>query len=754
MAPKAAAKRGSIDTTPTSPAAGAKRGSDAGVLTLAGPPGVRSKDPKPNHDDPLKEIEEEKRMTVNDTSITRFRVFARVRPFIDEELRDMGKDKELRSIVEMVGKRTILLDPKEGYQAKAQFEFDASLWSIPPNTGLVHTFADTIHESYITQQDVYRLTAKGCVQDAVSGFNTCILTYGQTGSGKTYTMMGLYNPESTCGGEGEEGIIPRVCNELFDELEKLREAEKSKPEEKRVKYTVEVNFVEIYMEKVRDLLDPDQKPRGKMGAGVANTDGMKEGKIRNDPDCGPYVEDVTKYVVENWAHCCLLLERGSKMRTTCATVVHNQSSRSHAIFQITILQQTKFPGKDKYSPPVIKTKAGRINLVDLAGSERGGMQEYVKESSKINASLLALRRVIDNLVERQNILLDQAKRELEGAALSAQELERALPQVPYRDSVLTWLLSDSIGGNAKTTMLATLSPMARNYGDTLATLQWSSKARNLVTVVKSNDVHASITDGYSTKAQEMKGSLLIQRQNVDGIRGQLAQLNQRIDESEAETISLMKRTIKSKDEENALIRLRAALLIQLMVRKFKNRREVRRREALLAEAKADRDVARGERDQQAAALAAQTAVQKEKETEAHTVASKLASTKKALHDLQARKRAFEEKQAKIKDEAEKLRTEERQLEADLNKQHADEEEQVVAAETKTVKVREDCAAAEKAKSDMEKELSEAAAPEKRKADIEDLKKQAADAEARVKALKDQKAQLTTKRDQLKKELKK
>ncbi|KAF8285688.1 kinesin-C [Trypanosoma cruzi] len=485
------------------------------------------------------------------TEITRFKVFSRVRPFIAEELAEM-EGQERRSVVEMTDNKTVILDPKDGWAPKAQFEFDASLWSIPPEHRIVHTFHDTKRSDYATQKDVYELIGKDLVPHVFDGFNSCILTYGQTGSGKTYTMMGLYDPNASCGGDGEEGIIPRVSNDLFLILT-TKQAEEAKKTElhDRVRFRVEVSFVEIYMERVRDLLDPALK-------NSKGNEKLQDARIRQDPYSGPFVEGVTKYQVENWAQCCLLLERGSMHRTTCATAVHNQSSRSHAIFQLTVIQEQTIPAKDRYSRPTVRCRAGRINLVDLAGSERGGFQDYVKESAAINTSLLALRRVIDNLTERQNILMEQAKAEITGAYYQ----ERTLPQVPFRDSVLTWLLSDSIGGNARTTMVATLSPLVKNYGDTLATLQWSSKARNLVTLVKVNDPLTTVTGGMANKAGELHNAVRIQRQNMDSLREALRQKQEFAEQLERESRSMTRQTAKNKEVLSSVMRQFNAATVQ------------------------------------------------------------------------------------------------------------------------------------------------------------------------------------------------
>ncbi|CAJ1025838.1 putative Microtubule binding/Kinesin motor domain containing protein [Leishmania shawi] len=511
----------------------------------------------PNHHLTLADAAEGTEAFKNRVSeITSFRVVSRVRPFIKEELAEM-EGQERRSIVEMAGTKTILLDPKDNWAPKAQFEFDASLWSIPPTHRIVHTFQDTKHKTYATQKDVYNLIAKDLVPHVFNGFNSCILTYGQTGSGKTYTMMGLYDPNASCGGDGEEGIIPRVSNDIFVILkERMEEEARTRSPQSVTKFRVEVTFVEIYMERVRDLLDPTLRH-------TRGNERLQDARIRQDPYSGPFVEGVTKYEVSNWGQCCILLERGSQHRTTCATAVHNQSSRSHAIFQLTVIQEVVVPNDNKYALPTFKTQAGRINLVDLAGSERGGFQDYVKESAAINTSLLALRRVIDNLTERQNMLMEMAEAEITGKRYQ----ERPLPQVPFRDSVLTWLLSDSIGGNARTTMVATLSPLVKNYVDTLATLQWSSRARNLVTLVKMND-QAVVQNGMAFHAGALDKALRIQRQNLDSLRETLRAKQEAARQLARQTKALKTSLNKAHSRELAIKKDRAALIIQRTFHRF------------------------------------------------------------------------------------------------------------------------------------------------------------------------------------------
>eukprot|EP00796_Vickermania_ingenoplastis_P009959 gene9959-6953_t len=480
-------------------------------------------------------IEESEEFKNRTSEITAFKVYCRVRPFIAEELAEM-EGQERRSIVEMSGNRTILLDPKDNWAPKAQYEFDASLWSIPPNHNLVHTFQDTRRKDYSSQRDVYELVAKD-----------------------------LYNPKVPCGGDGPEGIIPRVSNDLFALLAQRQRSEPKPTDGATVKYRVEVSFVEIYMERVRDLLDPALR-------NAKGSDRLHDARIRQDPYSGPFVEGVTKYQVENWGQCCILLERGSQHRTTCATAVHNQSSRSHAIYQLTVIRETTTPSKGRYDRPTIQTQSGRINLVDLAGSERGGFQEYVKESAAINTSLLALRRCIDCLTERQNMLMEELRAEITEGYRPA---ERNLPQVPFRDSVLTWLLSDSIGGNARTTMIATLSPLVKNYGDTQATLTWSSKARNLVTLVKVND-QAVVQGGLNSQRGQLGNAVQNVRQTLDSLRETLKKKQSAAEKMARDTESMRQAAISADERTEVMLREMAAIIIQRAYQMYTYRARLRK----------------------------------------------------------------------------------------------------------------------------------------------------------------------------------
>lgn len=703
-----------------SPTAGRKRST-----TAAGTP--RAKSPTtPRKTAPstaIKYVDPDRNLTQEDavegteafknriSEITSFRVVSRVRPFIQEELAEM-KGQERRSVVEMKDNVTILLDPKENWAPKAQFEFDASFWSIPPGHNLVHTFQDTKRKDYATQKVVYNYIAKDLVPHIFNGFNSCILSYGQTGSGKTYTMMGQYDPKATCGGDGEEGIIPRVSNDLFVLLRERLLEEEEKPPRDRTKFRVEVSFVEIYMERVRDLLDPALRH-------TRGNEKLQDARIRQDPCSGPFVEGVTKYSVENWAQCCTLLERGSMHRTTCATAVHNQSSRSHAIFQITLVQEMIEKPKEKGGRPIAKTQAGRINLVDLAGSERGGFQDYVKESAAINTSLLALRRVIDNLTERQNILIEQVRAEITGGYYQ----ERPLPQVPYRDSVLTWLLSDSIGGNARTTMVATLSPLVKNYGDTLATLQWSSKARNLVTLVKMND-HA-VRDGLADHAGQLGNAAQIQRGNLDSLRETLQAKQAAADRLEKESKALSKSLSKSKDQLTRIQRDRAAIIVQRAFHRYMLKKKLASYEDHQKKMQSElsaKNMAEMERLKREAEQKEEEARGRLKQAEAETdaIAAKCA-------DFESNREAFTQRRQEVQERYDKVRE---QIHAeDIEQRHKAKLEQEVAAGKAAVKSYQDeQAARQKEVEEMKAKIAASKTPEwsenleKVKQELEELRK--------------------------------
>ena len=329
----------------------------------------------------------------------------------------------------MQGSQTVLtpptnIDPKSKSAKAAQegsktFAFDKSYWSF--NKSDKH-FAD--------QHNLFDDLGKPLLDNAFQGYNNCIFAYGQTGSGKSYSMMGY----------GQEyGVIPRICKNMFERIEGMGT-------DKNLTCTVEVSYLEIYNERVRDLLNPATK--GNL-------------RVREHPSTGPYVEDLAKLAVRSFSDIENLMDEGNKARTVAATNMNETSSRSHAVFTLVLTQK-----RHDDETNMDTEKVAKISLVDLAGSERatstGATGARLKEGAEINRSLSTLGRVIAALAD-----------------LSSGKAHGKKVQVPYRDSVLTWLLKDSLGGNSLTAMIAAISPADINFEETLSTLRYADSAKRI-----------------------------------------------------------------------------------------------------------------------------------------------------------------------------------------------------------------------------------------------------------------------------------
>ncbi|KAM6924746.1 kinesin-like protein KIF1B isoform 7-T7 [Xenentodon cancila] len=343
------------------------------------------------------------------------KVAVRVRPFNSREL-----SKDSKCIIQMQGNTTTILNPKAPKEPAKTFSFDYSYWS--------HTTPED--PCFASQNRVYNDIGKEMLEHAFEGYNVCIFAYGQTGAGKSYTMMGKQE-------EGQEGIIPMLCEDLFEKIN-----EDSNKEE--LSYSVEVSYMEIYCERVRDLLNP--KNKGNL-------------RVREHPLLGPYVEDLSKLAVTSYTDIADLMDAGNKARTVAATNMNETSSRSHAVFTIVFTQK-----KHDSETDLSTEKVSKISLVDLAGSERadstGAKGTRLKEGANINKSLTTLGKVISALAE-------------------VSKKKKKSDFIPYRDSVLTWLLRENLGGNSRTAMVAALSPADINYDETLSTLRYADRAKNI-----------------------------------------------------------------------------------------------------------------------------------------------------------------------------------------------------------------------------------------------------------------------------------
>ncbi|XP_072222847.1 kinesin-like protein KIF3B [Leuresthes tenuis] len=285
----------------------------------------------------------------------------------------------------------------------------------------VFTF-DSVYDWNSKQIDLYDETFRPLVDSVLLGFNGTIFAYGQTGTGKTYTMEGVRNdPE-------RRGVIPNSFEHVFTHISRSQNQQ----------YLVRASYLEIYQEEIRDLLSKDQSRRL---------------ELRERPDTGVYVKDLSSFVTKSVREIEHVMNVGNQNRSVGATNMNEHSSRSHAIFVITVeCSELGVDGENHI-------RVGKLNLVDLAGSERqtktGAQGERLKEATKINLSLSALGNVISALVDGRS------------------------SHIPYRDSKLTRLLQDSLGGNARTVMVANIGPASYNVEETLTTLRYANRAKNI-----------------------------------------------------------------------------------------------------------------------------------------------------------------------------------------------------------------------------------------------------------------------------------
>nr|XP_033931329.1 kinesin-like protein KIF13B isoform X4 [Pseudochaenichthys georgianus] len=456
--------------------------------------------------------------SLNDSNV---KVAVRVRPMNRRE-----KELKTKCVVEMDGNQTVLhpaiinLNKSDSRNQSKVFAYDNCFWSID----------ESQKDKFAGQDVVFQCLGESLLDNAFMGYNACIFAYGQTGSGKSYTMMGTAE---------QPGLIPRLCSSLFSRT--VKEAGEQE------QFTVEVSFMEIYNEKVRDLLDPK-----------GNRQALR---VREHKVMGPYVDGLSRLAVACYTDIESLMSEGNKSRTVAATNMNEESSRSHAVFNI-ILTHTLTDLKSETSGE----KVSKLSLVDLAGSERaaktGAAGERLKEGSNINKSLSTLGLVISALADQ-------------GAGKNRSKF------VPYRDSVLTWLLKDSLGGNSRTAMVATISPAADNYDETLSTLRYADRAKSIVNhAVVNEDPNARIirelreeveklreqlTEAESMKAPDLKDRLeesekLIQEMTYtweDKLRKTEAIAQERQRQLESLGISLQSSGIRVVDDKCFLVNLNA-----------------------------------------------------------------------------------------------------------------------------------------------------------------------------------------------------
>ncbi|KAJ1486937.1 hypothetical protein T484DRAFT_1889859 [Baffinella frigidus] len=358
------------------------------------------------------------------------RVAVRVRPFNSREAA-----RNCKCCVEMDGGTTILRNddaargPDDG---KRVFNFDHCYWS-----------HDRSHPNYASQEAVFNDLGRLALRNAFLGYNVCLFAYGQTGSGKSFSMVG---------NEDDRGIVPRVATELFEKMEAQKQ--------ENVAFEVVTSMIEIYSEKIRDLLNPRA--------------GKTELRVREHPKKGPYIEGLTAMPALSYKEIERQIEVGNRSRSVASTHMNDVSSRAHTIFSIKF-SQTSLEKLESGLARETK-KVSIINLVDLAGSERQSSKQLTateqarfKEGVAINKSLSALANCIFALYKQ------------------SQQKAGEKIHIPYRDSQLTWLLKESLGGNAKTIMIAAISPADINFEESLSTLQYAARAKRIKTNAKVNE---------------------------------------------------------------------------------------------------------------------------------------------------------------------------------------------------------------------------------------------------------------------------
>ncbi|KAJ9157070.1 Kinesin-like protein [Coniochaeta hoffmannii] len=460
------------------------------------------------------------------------RVVVRVRAFLPREI-----ERQAECLIRMdpISQTTTLLVPNDTDPANARsksrkvideksFTFDSSFWS-----------HDTGDPHYATQEDVYNSLGEEFLDHNFEGYHTCIFAYGQTGSGKSYTMMGT--PD-------HPGLIPRTCEDLF---ERIAQAQMETP---NISYNVRVSYFEVYNEHVRDLLMP-----------VTANQPPYYLKIRESPTEGPYVKDLTEVPVRNIGEILRYMRVGDASRTTASTKMNDTSSRSHAVFTIMLKQIHHDMETDETTE-----RSSRIRLVDLAGSERAKSTEAtgqrLREGSNINKSLTTLGRVIAALADPKQ---QQTPKKRGGGHRDAV--------VPYRDSILTWLLKDSLGGNSKTAMIACISPS--DYDETLSTLRYADQAKRIRTravVNQDSGISAAQRDAQiAAMADEIHKLQLVvsdtRRREKDNARDQ----EERLEEYQARVAAMQRMMeergmvaegkIRSLQTENEALRLHLRLAL-------------------------------------------------------------------------------------------------------------------------------------------------------------------------------------------------
>eukprot|EP01035_Chromulina_nebulosa_P016848 gene16848-22333_t len=480
-----------------------------------------------------------------------FKVVIRVRPPLPREL---SGEIEFQNVVAVDEKEQMITISEN---IDAVIDEHGQIIPNPGPYGIHNFFFDHVYDQYSSQKKVFETTARGVVDSALQGYNATIFAYGQTGTGKTFTMEG-FNKD---GNIENRGIIPRAIEQIFGHIQR-----NASP---RMRFLVRASYLQIYNEQISDLLKPERSNL----------------TIREDKRRGVFVDGLSEWVVRSPAEIYGLMERGGAVRATGETKMNEASSRSHAVF-IVIAEQSETVYVDdngnEMSPEDFQKfmhargvhrgqeinkledhirqsfKVGKLNLVDLAGSERvrlsGASGQRLEETKKINQSLSALGNVIAALTEvngRQHI--------------------------PYRDSKLTRMLEDSLGGNCRTTMMAMISPALEAMVESLSTLKFANRAKSIRNEAKVNEDldQKSLLRKYERELKKLRAELEERNKNVVDKR-RLLELDEQRKRAEADKMAAIKALeIRSKEfiqekEEKKKLEQRIAMLMNQMIRGDKN----------------------------------------------------------------------------------------------------------------------------------------------------------------------------------------
>lgn len=419
------------------------------------------------------------------------KVIVRVRPPLP---REDGQDECLVEMPPDDKNCTILATPNSGPK---KFVFDQCVYSY-----------STYQENYMDNTDFYRSSGPQLIEHFFQGYNVCLLAYGQTGSGKTYTMMGH---------EESPGLIPLMVRDILRHKDDLVQS--------RINCEISLSYVEIYNEKVKDLLNHS-----------------KECKVREDPVTGSYVEGLAEVAINLYEQFSAVLEKGNGNRTVASTQMNVSSSRSHAVITIS-LKQTKYVSSDVLDVGEPDEEVlSSIRLVDLAGSERllktglFGQADRMKEGTQINKSLTVLGRCIN--------ILSQAN-------------PSKPPVVPYRDSKLTYLLRENLAGNSKTAMIFCVSPF--DYEETSQTLNYASQVKKIKTRAKANTSTIASAPIEWEKFKEM--DKLVVETLRDQVEALTLELNEAKNEKSLEAASLIKYLEREAEKQRFEVKYLKSMLL-------------------------------------------------------------------------------------------------------------------------------------------------------------------------------------------------